>query len=349
MEERARGRRPVGGELPVCGKTAICKAQRVRTMGACRNCAVYSLRNAVAPKKNRLDDLLAQSPGCKDLYTRLSANKSDQESWLIDIYVHLAGGSVADVYAGKKPEPKHDDLLHAKQLFNAVGLTCLRFNNMSPSHASFRFIEDLLFCKRHKPLLTSWGLKKMCQAVYRACEPDHKNTQTMERIHDVKNAIIAQSAVMNSTDNSLKQQFNDWCTNFFKIDYTTNQPLNKQALQETTQIKQPCTSSVPLGNQHNPSLTPNQHYTISTTPNQGASSSTPNQSASSSTPNQHYTISATPNQGASSSTPNQHAPISATQNQVSQSSIKPANNKLSKRCCPTTNTRPSKRSLILRA
>ena len=142
MEERARGRRPVGGELPVCGKTAICKAQRVRTMGACRNCAVYSLRNAVAPKKSRLDDLLAQSPGCKDLYTRLCHNKSDPDAWLIDIYVHFAGGCVADVYTGKKVEPKHDDLVHAKQLFSVVGLTCLMFNNMSPSHASFRFIED---------------------------------------------------------------------------------------------------------------------------------------------------------------------------------------------------------------
>jgi|LakMenEpi03Aug12_release.lakeMendotaPanAssembly.Ray.scaffolds.fasta_scaffold16467_5 hypothetical protein len=217
MEERARGRRPVGGELPVCSKTAICKAQRVRTMGACRNCAVYSLRNAVAPKKSRLDALLSQSPGCKDLYARLCHNKSDPDAWLIDIYVYFAGGCVADVYTGKKVEPKLDDLAHAKQLFSVVGLTCLMFNNMSPSHASFRFIEDLLFCKRHKPVLTSWGLKKMCQAVCRACEPDPNNLQTMERIVDVKHAIIAQSAVMNN-DVSLKRQFNDWCTNFLKLD-----------------------------------------------------------------------------------------------------------------------------------
>ena len=247
MEERARGRRPVGGELPVCGKTAICKAQRVRTMGACRNCAVYSLRNAVAPKKARLDDLLSQSPACKDLYTRLCGNKSDQDAWLIDIYVHFAGGCVADVYAGKKVEPKHDDLVHAKQLFGAVGLTCLKFNNMSPSHATFRFIEDLLFCKRHKPVLTSWGLKKMCQAVCRACEPDPNNVQTMERIHDVKHTIIAQSAVMNCADMSLKRQFNDWCTNFLKLDTTPSPQCLPTKRVESSQENPP----------HDPHVTPN--------------------------------------------------------------------------------------------
>ena len=253
MEERARGRRPVGGELPVCGKTAICKAQRVRTMGACRNCAVYSLRNAVAPKKSRLDDLLSQSPACKDLYTRLCGNKSDQDAWLIDIYVHFAGGCVADVYAGKKVEPKHDDLVHAKQLFSAVGLTCLKFNNMSPSHATFRFIEDLLFCKRHKPVLTSWGLKKMCQAVCRACEPDPNNVQTMERIHDVKHTIINQSAVMNCADMSLKRQFNDWCTNFLKLDTTPNQSLPTKQTTQSTPHEHCTVSPVPniLSNQPN--------------------------------------------------------------------------------------------------
>lgn len=273
MEERARGRRPVGGELPVCGKTAICKAQRVRTMGACRNCAVYSLRNAVAPKKSRLDDLLSQSTACKDLYTRLCANKSDQDAWLIDIYVHFAGGCVADVYTGKKVEPKHDDLVHAKQLFGAVGLTCLMFNNMSPSHATFRFIEDLLFCKRHKPVLTSWGLKKMCQAVCRACEPDPNNLQTMERIKDVKHTIIAQSAVMNCTDLSLKRQFNDWCTNFLKLDNQPT-PTPRQTQSTPTQTAQSVVTSQETTLHDTHLLTPNPKDGL---PQQGQAQKSPDQ------------------------------------------------------------------------
>lgn len=220
------GRRPTDGSFPSCPATGICRAESVRNHSACRNCAQsdVSLCDYLSKRGTNAAILETIPERCLDLLTRIVDSfcgdqaSPDFEKVALMIYMAYGLGNVANRYLGchsadtsnnsnsgnnssnssnypsnsknkQKPtiqSPVFSDPTHARMILSCLGLTCYKFDNNS---STCRYIEDIIYCKRHTPILSVHMLKNLFQQ-YEKDRSRKRKASTAMSIIDIKNAIL---------------------------------------------------------------------------------------------------------------------------------------------------------------
>lgn len=199
LKHGRNGRRPTDGSFPACPKSSVCRAKSVRNHSACRNCALSDtslqdyLVTAVGSSSTIFDKIRQRAPVCLDLLARTvdsvggSQAEPDFEKVVLMLYHTYGHGNVADMYLGKAlSAPRPGDSAHARMILEEMGLTCYAFNHDTDK---CQYVEDLIYCKRHTPILSVPMLIRMCTKYERARRNKRKypNAPT---IVDIKNAIL---------------------------------------------------------------------------------------------------------------------------------------------------------------
>lgn len=227
------GRRPPKGAFPACPESGICRAQSVRTHSACRNCAVSSVSLAsylgrYGTNKEKYQKIMIHHSVCGDLLTRVidsfqgNHDNPDFEKIVLILYAMFGKGNVASRYVGDPlTAPRPQDQAHARMILEAFDLTCYAFNNES---LKCMYIEDIIYCKRHTPVLTPWKLSQLCNAFLRKRKRHQKRKQpfsTSNNISSIKHAIIAhekqfQKQSPGFKEIALRKMFNTWLKSLSK-------------------------------------------------------------------------------------------------------------------------------------
>lgn len=218
MSHAGGGRRPTDGSFPACPINGICRAQSVRTHEACRNCALsnISLEEFIQSQGTMSELRTKIPPECLDLLERLVDNRNkNQENppfvdIVLDIYATFGKGCVDNLYLSKIPlqAPRPGDSAHARMILETLNLTCYEFN---PESDKCKYIEDLIYCKRHTRVLTLPALnmefqkfispKECIKRKYKELKPYFKEIKNKIRKHE--------SQLLNSKrDNTLRKRFN---------------------------------------------------------------------------------------------------------------------------------------------
>jgi hypothetical protein len=217
------GRRPADGSFPACPKTGVCKAQSVRNQSACRNCALseISLHGYLAKRgtsTSLFDKIKENCSVCLDLLTRVVDSyqgiqeEPDFEKVVLTIYHTYGNGNVAPRYIGKPIEaPRPGDEAHARMILEELGLTCYTFNANTDK---CQYVEDLIYCKRHTPILSINRLNKMCQRFEKNRHRKRKFPSTFN-FAEIKNAILEHESHFNTSNHTfkdipLRKRFNSW-------------------------------------------------------------------------------------------------------------------------------------------
>lgn len=231
------GRRPADGSFPACPSSGICRAESIRTHGPCRNCALsnISLKTFLANigSNNELLDKIRQTcPKCVDLLQRLIDGRDqpgtqpgniDVSDIVLDIYAQFGDGNIARMYLTNQgvAAPRPADQAHARMILEALGLTCYLFN---PESVKCQYIEDLIYCKRHTPVLTLRALDKLFVKHTKFAKrlihgPDTQHDQMKKRKHaelsrgiaQIKTAVLKhEKSIAQPKDIALRKQFNRW-------------------------------------------------------------------------------------------------------------------------------------------
>lgn len=230
------GRRPRDGAFPMCPKSGICRAQSIRTESACRNCALSSVSlqhylHILGPSDKLLQKIHANCPMCLDLLTRTidsfggDHHHPDFEKVVLALYHQYGGGNIAARYLGQPILAPHPgDQTHARMILEELHLTCYQFNF---STEQCRHIEDLIYCKRHTPILTLTHLNELCQLYEYQSHKDSKRAKRVKRpkrhhlhhltklsLHDIKEAIREHEQKVSRDPRfkeiALRKRFNSW-------------------------------------------------------------------------------------------------------------------------------------------
>lgn len=227
--ENKGGRRPADGSFPACPKSGICRAQSVRNHSACRNCALseVSLGGFLA-KLGTSQELFAKVKTnckvCMDLLARTvdsyggEQDRPDFEKVALVLYCTYGKGNVAPRYLGKVlGAPRPGDGAHARMILEELNLTCYAFNNDSDK---CQYVEDLVYCKRHTPILSVNMLNRMCSRYERSQSRKRKYPSTLT-ISEIKQAILEHESQFKRDSNvngkngkhreiALRKRFNTW-------------------------------------------------------------------------------------------------------------------------------------------
>ena len=220
------GRRPADGSFPACPKSGICRAQSVRNHSACRNCALSetSLQTFLVQRGTSqalFANIATNCAVCLDLLARVVdsfggvQNEPDFEKVVLALYHAYGKGNIAPRYLGNTLEaPRPGDDAHARMILEELGLTCYRFNSDTDK---CQYVEDLIYCKRHTPILSVNILNKMCAKYERSRSRKRKYPSTLT-ITEIKTAILdheEQFEKQNGKDGkfkeiALRKRFNTW-------------------------------------------------------------------------------------------------------------------------------------------
>jgi hypothetical protein len=158
---------------------------------------------------------------CLDLLARLVDARGGNHAepcfhkLVLDVYALFGNGNIAERYLGTPPDsPRPGDEAHARMLLEELRLTCYAFN---PNTDKCRYIEDLIYCKRHTPILSVQKLIRMCTKYERAKKRKHPEAASVSITH-IKNAILAHESNLASCrgkdsvckDLALRKRFNAW-------------------------------------------------------------------------------------------------------------------------------------------
>ena len=99
-------------------------------------------------------------------------------------------------------------------ILEELGLTCYAFNADTDK---CQYVEDLIYCKRHTPILSVNMLNKMCAKYERSRSRKRKFPSTLT-VTEIKHAILEhESQFKKSTDQgnkykefALRKRFNTW-------------------------------------------------------------------------------------------------------------------------------------------
>ena len=160
---------------------------------------------------------------CGDLLTRViecfqgNHDDPDFEKIVLILYTIFGkGNNIASRYLGTPlTSPRPQDQAHARMILEAFDLTCYAFNKES---VKCMYIEDLIYCKRHTPVLTPWKLSQLCNAYVRKMKRHRKRKQpfsSSNNITSIKHAIIAherqfQNQSPGFKEIALRKMFNTW-------------------------------------------------------------------------------------------------------------------------------------------
>ena len=218
-----KGRRPSKGAFPACPVHGICKAESIRTHDACKNCAIstISLKSylmKLGNSKSLYERINKNCNECMDLLTRIIScithNKEyDFEYVVLFIYKYFAKGNVANRYVDcQLKAPRPSDPAHARMILEELGLTCYYFNNTS---LKCMYVEDLIFCKRHTPILSIHALQNMFKKYERSKRRKRKSASIS--ISNIKKQILDHEKKLKKNKNNnykkdifLRQNFNTW-------------------------------------------------------------------------------------------------------------------------------------------
>jgi hypothetical protein len=219
------GRRPADGSFPACPKSGICRAQSIRNHSACRNCALSDtslqafLRHQGTPAQ-LFEKLQKNCHVCLDLLTRVvDSCQEDQDQEAPDfekvaliLYHYYGKGNVAPRYLGQALKaPRPGDQAHARMILEELHLTCYAFNFNTEK---CQYIEDLVYCKRHTPILSPNQLNKMC-AKYERSRNRKRKYPSPVTISQIKEAILEHESQFQEVDSkfkeiALRKRFNAW-------------------------------------------------------------------------------------------------------------------------------------------
>jgi hypothetical protein len=186
--------RPPKGAFPACPDSGICRAQSVRTHSACRNCAVSNMSlteylGRYGTNKEKYQNIMVKHVVCGDLLTRViesfqgSHGDPNFEKIVLILYAMFGNGNIASRYLGTPlTAPRPQDQAHARMILEAFDLTCYAFNNES---VKCMYIEDIIYCKRHTPVLTPWKLSQLCNAYTRKRKRHQKHKQPFSAANDI--------------------------------------------------------------------------------------------------------------------------------------------------------------------
>ena len=222
------GRRPADGSFPACPKSGICRAQSIRNHSACRNCALSdtSLQAFLCHQGTSaqlFDKLQKNCHVCLDLLTRVvdSCQEEDAqeaqdapnfEKVALTLYHYYGKGNVAPRYLGQALKaPRPGDQAHARMILEELHLTCYAFNFNTEK---CQYIEDLVYCKRHTPILSPNQLNKMCAKYERGRNRKRKYPSPVT-ISQIKEAILEHESKFQESDSkfkeiALRKRFNAW-------------------------------------------------------------------------------------------------------------------------------------------
>lgn len=221
------GRRPTDGSFPACPTSGVCQAESVRTHGPCRNCALspISLQQYLAGRGTNQElahKIQENCTECVDLWSRLVEARNAAYTnppvakIVLDIYHGFGKGDVAQLYLGTGVRaPRPQDQAHARMILEELGLTCYTFNKSSDRCS---YVEDLIYCRRHTPILSIHRLRQMCakydkQKLKR--ERNGKVRHNKQHLLEIKEAIVSHEKKVQATDptyreNVLRRRFNAW-------------------------------------------------------------------------------------------------------------------------------------------
>ena len=229
------GRRPPKGSFPACPISGICRAQSVRTHTACKNCAVSSISllsflRKQGTNKELYEKITKHCNVCMDLLTRsiecLNESHDDPnfEKIVLLLYKIYGHGNVSQRYIAVTPAaPRPSDMAHARMILEELGLTCYPFNSNSEV---CMYVEDLIYCKRHTPILSVNALTKICKK-YERVRRNRKRKQGDINISRIK-SLILQHEKQFKKDNPkfkeipLRKKFNSWLENISDKHTNTN-------------------------------------------------------------------------------------------------------------------------------
>lgn len=217
------GRRPSDGSFPLCPKSGICRAQSIRNHSACRNCALsdISLHDYITDLGTPEDLFMKIKQNCKpclDLLTRvIDSYNGDQSNpnfeKIVFILFHFFGnGNISPKYLGKPlAAPRPSDAAHARMILEELKLTCYEFNADTDI---CEYIEDIIYCKRHTPILSVNVLNKMCTKYERNRNRKRKYPTSLT-ITDIKQCILNHEKNKRQKNPKFKEiplrkRFNNW-------------------------------------------------------------------------------------------------------------------------------------------
>jgi hypothetical protein len=207
------GRRPADGSFPACPTSGICRAQSVRTQEPCKNCALTTTSLKEFIRHQGTDaaiytNMKSQCSVCLDLLTRLvDARQGKQhapcfEEIVLDIYHMFGQGNVAQLYLTQPiVAPRPGDEAHARMILEELGLSCYAFNNNTEK---CQYVEDIIYCKRHTPILSVNKLNKMCMKYEQSRNRKRKNGEISKlSISHIKLAIL-------DHESQIKRERHEW-------------------------------------------------------------------------------------------------------------------------------------------
>ena len=218
-----KGRRPSKGAFPACPVHGICKAESIRTHDACKNCAIstMSLKSylmKLGSTQTLYERINKNCNECMDLLTRIiscitHSKEYDFENVVLFIYKYFGHGNVANRYIDcELKAPRPSDPAHARMILEELGLTCYHFNNTS---LKCMYVEDLIFCKRHTPILSIHALQNMFKKYERSKRRKRKSASIS--ISNIKKQILDHEKKLKKNKNNnykkdifLRQNFNTW-------------------------------------------------------------------------------------------------------------------------------------------
>lgn len=224
------GRRPPKGSFPACPSSGICRAESIRTHTACKNCAISNVSLAtILKQKGTSHDLynkINQNCNvCMDLLTRLidslhePHNNPDFEKVVLLVYKLYGHGNVSDRYINATPAaPRPTDPAHARMILEELGLTCYDFNSNTTKCI---YIEDIIYCKRHTPVLTVNALDKLCKKYERAQRRRKRKRNSTITISSIKSSILQHERNLKNINERFKEiplrkRFNAWLEHLSK-------------------------------------------------------------------------------------------------------------------------------------
>lgn len=218
-----QGRRPADGSFPACPTSGVCKAQSVRNHSACRNCALsdislHDFLQKLGTSKDLFEKIKKNCNMCLDLLARVvdsyqgSQDQPDFEKVVLILYHTYGDGNIAPRYLGSPLKaPRPGDEAHARMILEELNLTCYKFNNDTEK---CQYVEDLIYCKRHTPILSINMLHKMCAKYERSRRRKRKFPSTLT-ITEIKHAILEhenqfKKSKANFKELALRKRFNAW-------------------------------------------------------------------------------------------------------------------------------------------
>lgn len=209
----------------MCPSQGICRAESVRTHAACRNCTTSHTSLESFLKKKGTDNELyikikQNCTPCLDLLTRLVDNRQgDQTSppfadIVLDIYFQFGKGNIASRYLAPEtvPAPRPGDQAHARMILEELGLTCYVFN---PSSEKCLYLEDMIYCQRHTPIMSLHALDELMRAVTRRRKRKHTDIRPYvkrikQQIKQHEQASCRDKDGNVDKDRPLRIRYNSW-------------------------------------------------------------------------------------------------------------------------------------------